>query len=601
MALSSPARQVAQASLPGTAGSSGSFFASLRGRLLAGFLAVILVTLSTAGSTAVWLVQDYQNRLAVERLSEVAMAAAFVGRQLESREARPEEIGAIIAGQFIPANVGHVRVLVVDAQGRIHAEQPAPSEPFDVAFQGRRIDLPVAGEPAPRGAPRPGLRTRASVWTDDGDLPGRPYIFVTAPVQGAPAQQGQPGQPGAPGAPAGGGRQGGGPGDGRGDPLDRFITRQMVYRVVLAVPERDLRAAWRELIPSLSLALGASVLASLAVAFWLSRSITRPLRQITRAAQDIARGRFRQSIPVSGRDEVAQLAASFNAMSEEVERSHRALREFLANASHELRTPLTSIQGFSQALVDGTLTGAAGATQAGEIINEEANRMRRLVEDLLYLSRVESQDMPAVQKEVDVAVLLREAQRRLQHVAEQRDLRLNVRVGELLPVIGDEDQLDRVFGNLLDNAGKYTPAGGSISVVASVVPAGGASRGTQSGVGGVGSASGGLTVSGYAPGAGTAAPSIRVTVHNSDASIPAEDLPRVFDRFYRVDKSRAREVEGSGLGLAIAREVVERHGGAISVSSSPEDGTTFTVLLPGATAPNRQRAAVAPRLQPAGA
>jgi two-component system sensor histidine kinase VicK len=275
-----------------------------------------------------------------------------------------------------------------------------------------------------------------------------------------------------------------------------------------------------------------------------------------------------------------------------VERSHRALREFLANASHELRTPLTSIQGFSQALVDGTLTGSEGASQAGEIINEEANRMRRLVEDLLYLSRVESQDVPVVQKEVDVAVLLREAQRRLQHVAEQRDLRLDVRVGELLPVVGDEDQLDRVFGNLLDNAGKYTPTGGSIAIVASQVAAGEDGTATHAAAGAAGPA---LVA------AGTAAPSIRVTVHNSGASIPAEDLPRVFERFYRVDKSRAREVEGSGLGLAIAREVVERHGGSISVHSSPEDGTSFTVVLPAATAPDRQRTAVAPRFQPASA
>jgi signal transduction histidine kinase len=536
-------------------------------------------------------VQDYQNRLAVERLSEVAMAASFAGRQLEAREARPDEIGSIIASQLIPANVGHVRVLVVDGQGRIHAEQPPPSTARDLTFSGRRIDLPVPGEPAPRGTSTLRLRTRATVWTDESDRPGRQFIFVTAPIQAQPVQSAQPAQsaqPPQPGAAVGApgtlvGRQGSS--DGRGDSIDRFTPRQAAYRVVLAVPEGDLRAAWRELIPSLALALGASVLASVAVAFWLSRSITRPLRQITRAAQDIARGRFRQSIPVRGRDEVAQLAASFNTMSEEVERSHRALREFLANASHELRTPLTSIQGFSQALVDGTLTGAAGASQAGEIINEEANRMRRLVEDLLYLSRVESQDVPAIQEEVDLAALVREGLRRVQHAAEQRALRFDARVGELPPVIGDADQLDRVFGNLLDNAVKYTPEGSTITVSAAAAAASTPASG------------GGASATAAPPSGGV----IRVAVHNSGTAIPEEDLPHIFERFYRVDKSRAREVEGSGLGLAIAREVVERHGGAIEVRSTADDGTTFVVTLPAAGAAAPARAAGTPRLQPASA
>ncbi|HET7771673.1 MAG TPA: ATP-binding protein, partial [Chloroflexota bacterium] len=262
-------------------------------------------------------------------------------------------------------------------------------------------------------------------------------------------------------------------------------------------------------------------------------------------AQAIARGDLKQTIPVRGRDEVAQLAASFNTMSAEVERSHRTLREFVANASHELRTPLTSIQGFSQALVDGAVEGAEGSVEAGKIINEEAERMRRLVEDLLYLSRVEAADMGVAREPVDLSALLREGLRRLEHVARQRNLEVNVDDGPLPLVPGDASQLDRVFGNLLENAGKYTPAGGRITVTS-----------------------------------GAAGDKVTVRVHNTGAVIPAEDLPRVFDRFYRVDKSRARDVEGSGLGLAIAREVVERHGGELSAESAEGQGTAFTVTLP---------------------
>jgi signal transduction histidine kinase len=144
---------------------------------------------------------------------------------------------------------------------------------------------------------------------------------------------------------------------------------------------------------------------------------------MTRAAEDMARGDLRQQIPVQGSDEVAQLATSFNRMSQEVEQSQQSLRDFLADASHELRTPLTSIQGFSQALLDGTLHDSSGAAEAGRIINEESLRMRRLVEDLLYLSRVESPEVASASAPVDVAGLLREASRRLQLTAEQRGLR----------------------------------------------------------------------------------------------------------------------------------------------------------------------------------
>ena len=315
---------------------------------------------------------------------------------------------------------------------------------------------------------------------------------------------------------------------------------------MLAIPERSLADAWRELLPGLALAALIAIPVSIGVALLLSRSITRPLRRITRAAEAMARGDLRQEIPVRGSDEVAHLATSFNRMSREVERSQQSLRDFLADASHELRTPLTSIQGFSQALLDGALAGdEAGSSEAGRIINEESQRMRLLVEDLLYLSRVESRQVSGTQAPVDVGALLRESWRRLQLTAEQRNLDIRLTLPDLPAVLGDSDQLDRLFGNLLENAGKYTPPGGVIRV--------GAERSGEA---------------------------LVVTVHNTGSAIPPEDLPHVFERFYRVDKSRARDVEGSGLGLAIAQEVARRHRGRIEVQSAPHSGTTFTVTLP---------------------
>ena len=512
-------------------------FGSLRNRLLAGFAVVIVAALLTAGSGIVWLVQDYQRRISLDRLTEVAMSASLAGRQLEVVDARPEDIATIVSNRVIPDGVGRVRVLVLDSEARVLADEPGPAGPFDPSFVGRRLDLPP--EMAPTGRPGTRSRGRALVAWTDADVPGRPYMLITSPAAAnvlipPMGRQTQP-RP----VPTGPG------GQATSDAFERVVTRAPLYRVVLAVPERDLAAAWRALIPSLAAAFCVAVGVAVVASLWLARSIARPLKQITRAAHAIARGELKQSIPVRGRDEVAQLAASFNSMSAEVERSHRTLREFVANASHELRTPLTSIQGFSQALVDGAVDAGEGSVEAGKIINEEAERMRRLVEDLLYLSRVEASAVPAAPEPVDVSALLREELRRLEHVARRRALELRSEVGPLPLVPGDASQLDRVFGNLLENAGKYTPVGGRITVRAA------ASNGT-----------------------------VRVAVHNTGTVSPAEDLPRVFDRFYRVDKSRAREVEGSGLGLAIAREVVERHGGTIGVESAEALGTTFTVVLP---------------------
>lgn len=506
-------------------------FRSLHARVLAAFMLIIALTLLSAGSAVVWLVQGYRSQLAVDHLSEVAWAASLIGRQLEQQGARPEEIGTFVANQLSADQAASARVLILDAHGRVLVERPVPvaQEP---SFTGRVLEVPSQGPRVTPGGRRVSLRARITLWKSAAVSPGRPYIFVTSSNVG-------PGVP--PSAPGSSGLA-----DARPDTLDRFMARQPAYRTVMAVPEQDLASAWRELAPGLGVAAAIAMSASVAAALCLSRSITRPLRLITHAAEGIAGGELHQSIPVpSGGDEVAQLALAFNIMSRQVESSHRALREFLANASHELRTPLTSIQGFSQALLDHALPGPEGAAEAGLIINEEAQRMRRLVEDLLYLSRVESRDVPASRVPVEVAALVREATRRLQLAAEQRQLRLTFALPDLPHVAGDSEELTHLFGNLLENAVKYTPAGGVITVTGDAGPA-----------------------------------QLMVSIHNSGSFIPAEDMPHVFERFYRVEKSRARTVEGSGLGLAIAWEVVGRHGGTITVISDRATGTTFTVTLP---------------------
>jgi signal transduction histidine kinase len=491
---------------------------SLRGRLLAAFTAIILLTLFVVGSGVLWVIQAYRTQLSVDHFSELAAMASGAGRQLERQDGRPEEIAAFVSGV-----VGRpdVRVLVMDPQGKVLAERPTPTD-LDQYFAGRTIDVPPTSEQRVAAGGRSLLGQRTRVWTFGPFGSGRGFILVTPVLPVAQPDQQQ-----------------------RAEGLERFFQRQASYRIVLAVPEQSLGSAFRELFPRLLIAALVAIAAASAAAWWLARSMAHPLRQITAAAEQMARGALRQSIPEEGSQEITQLAVAFNSMSREVERSHQALKEFLANASHELRTPLTSIQGFSQALVDGALAGEEGTEEAGKIINEEANRMRLLVEDLLYLSRVESADVPATHESVDVAELLREEGRRLQFAAEQRDISIALHVPSSPCVRGDASELERLFGNLMENAVKYTPVGGSITVRAEA--------GDTSAV---------------------------VSVHNTGSYIPIEDQPRVFERFYRVDKSRARDVEGSGLGLAIAWEIAQRHGGTIAVASDVAAGTTFSVRLP---------------------
>jgi signal transduction histidine kinase len=319
------------------------------------------------------------------------------------------------------------------------------------------------------------------------------------------------------------------------------------YVVILAVPQADVAQAWLELLPSLVVAAAVSLIVSVLLALFLTRSIARPLVQMTRASEEMARGRYDQSIPVRGRDEVGRLAVAFNDMARQVAASDRTMRDFLANVSHELKTPLTSIQGFSQAMLDGTVVGADEHQRAAGIINQEANRMRGLVEDLLTLSKIESGQIAMGEDLIDLDRLLREAVRRAEWQAEATDVRVTLDSRPGAEVRGDAHWLAQVFSNLLDNALRHTPSGGRVAVRAQA----------------------------------RAQPlEVTISVHNSGSYIPREDLPRVFERFFQVDRSRSPRGGGSGLGLAIVREIVQAHGGSVEATSEPSSGTAFNVRLP---------------------
>jgi len=280
---------------------------------------------------------------------------------------------------------------------------------------------------------------------------------------------------------------------------------------------------------------------SVGVSVLLARSITRPLAALSRASVEMARGQYDQETPVEGEDEVAHLAERFNAMAKEIGRARKAERDFLANISHDLKTPLTSIVGFSQAIMDGL-----GDENAAQVINQEATRMSRMVDQLLELARLEAGVTAKVESPVDLLALLRGCEEDFRPRLEKKGVSLEVDLPEGLPQVrGDPDLLARLFANLLDNGFKYTPQGGRVTLSARL----------------------------------PSPQAVEVAVADTGPGIPAESLSRIFDRFYRLERHRPGG-EGLGLGLVIAKEIVEAHSGKIWAESEPGQGAKFIVSLP---------------------
>jgi signal transduction histidine kinase len=263
----------------------------------------------------------------------------------------------------------------------------------------------------------------------------------------------------------------------------------------------------------------------------------------------MARGDFDVHIPIRGQDEVGRLSEAFNHMAQEVSGSQRTMKDLLANVSHELKTPLTSIQGFSQAILDDAIADEESFKDSVRIINDEANRMRALVDDLLLLSQIESGQAEMEHSHVDLEAVLERTLERFQWELRDADIRSGISIDALPFVHGDERRLEQVFSNLLQNAVRHTPPGGAITIRASLDRHG----------------------------------RVTVGVHNTGSFIPPEDLPRVFERFFQVDRARARKGGSSGLGLSIVSEIVEAHGGTVAATSDKTSGTEFIVTLPPAT------------------
>ena len=300
-----------------------------------------------------------------------------------------------------------------------------------------------------------------------------------------------------------------------------------------------------ELLPLFLTGGAIALLLSLVLGFVIARWVADPLQKMLTAARTVPSEEIRPIEP-GGPREVQEVMRAFNSMTQRVQASQKSQREFVANVSHELKTPLTSIQGFAQAILDGTADTPETRRQAAQVIQAESARMHRMALDLLDLARLDAGTADLKMSPFDVTALLNGMAEKFAPLAERAGVSIVVEAEKLPTMMGDGDRLAQVFTNLVENAVKFTPAGGQVTLAAR-----------------------------------TAGTEVEIDVADTGEGISAEALEHIFDRFYQADVSRARrERQGAGLGLAIAREIVGAHGGKISVRSQLGQGTVFTVRLP---------------------
>jgi signal transduction histidine kinase len=291
---------------------------------------------------------------------------------------------------------------------------------------------------------------------------------------------------------------------------------------------------------------------ALLLGLFLTRQILKPVQALKIGASRIASGDLKYRVTVQSKDEIGTLAQSFNSMALSLEHGEEARRQLNADIAHELRTPLTIIEG----TVDGILDGVFQPDKEHlNIVKEQTALLTRLIRDLRDLSLIESGQLKLELKPVDLADLVRRKISQVEIAAQEKGIRLDFSAPDALPkVLGDSARIEQALSNLLTNAIRYTPQGGTITCTVANKDNGVADR-----------------VNGH---------HLLVLVKDTGEGIPAENLPHIFERFYRVDSSRGRSEGGTGLGLAIVKQIVEAHDGMVWVESDLNKGSTFYIAIP---------------------
>ncbi|HEX9029396.1 MAG TPA: ATP-binding protein, partial [Anaerolineales bacterium] len=276
----------------------------------------------------------------------------------------------------------------------------------------------------------------------------------------------------------------------------------------------------------------------------LAYTMTRSIHELKEATEAIAQGNLGRQVNIHSKDELGDLAMSFNKMSADLEKATQSRRQMTADVAHDLRTPLSVLAGYTEALTDGKLPGNP---EIYGVLHQETQYLRRLVDDLRVLSLADSGELSLNIQLIRPQTLLEQAATRHAVAAAQNGVALRVELAPDLPQVEvDPERMAQVFDNLIGNALRHTSSGGEIILAA-----------------------------------GLAEGRVQLRVQDNGSGIASEDLPYIFERFYRGDKSRHQNGE-SGLGLAITRSIVEAHRGSIAVNSLPAQGTTFTIWLPAA-------------------
>lgn len=309
-----------------------------------------------------------------------------------------------------------------------------------------------------------------------------------------------------------------------------------------ASPEADFIGRVRQ---AIMVSAGGAAVIALLLGILLARTIARPVRELTMATQVVAQGQLGHRVPVRTNDELGDLARSFNQMSADLERASELRRQMTADIAHELRTPLSVILGYTEALSDNKLPGTP---EIYTTMYGEAQLLSHLIDDLRTLSLADAGELPLNRQTCAPRALLERTASSYAARADQQGVELRVEADADLPaILVDPERIAQVLGNLVSNALRYTPAGRSIVLAAAWTPGGASSL---------------------------------LKVQDQGSGITPDDLPHIFDRFYRGDRVRSQNEGESGLGLAIVKSIIEAHGGTIQVESVVDEGTTFTITLP---------------------
>lgn len=314
--------------------------------------------------------------------------------------------------------------------------------------------------------------------------------------------------------------------------------------VVIVAAQRSPVIAWRDQLRTVIFGVVVAAIIAAIAARLLSGWVTRRIDPLIAGAASLSEGDLSTRVAVEGADELAGVAESFNVMAEALETSRSRERQFLLSVGHDLRTPLTTIAGYAEALEDGIDDPAEVARIAG-VMTTENRRLKRLIEDVMLLARIDSAEFGVVSEAVDAGAHIKGLVDGYRDRAEREGVSIDMEAAPTGLRHVDPDRVGQILSNLLENALRYTPVGGTVSV-----------RMTESG------------------------DAVTLVVADTGTGIEADDLPRIFERFYVAQKYRGVRPEGSGLGLSIVERIVTTMGGSITATSEPGSGTTFTVSLP---------------------